>query len=664
MPMPGAVAPLEIAPATTEKAEAAYRRLLRVVRAARGMFALVVVESDEQVRRAFLERLRDDLGREGIRLCVANLGYRRWDPVEALSNVEDPASTVVALLGLEATPPGPLATPKPERPPAFARLNQLREVIEHRAPVPLLIWTDSATVTALQRHAPDFFDHFAGIVRFPPSAAFEGEATAVHARVLRETETAVGRRGPKLGGIRFYEELLETSPEGSPQHRRALLGLAEALLDLPRLDALQSAESALEALDQALAADPEPEERARALHLRGTALDLLGRVEDALAAIVEASEVYRHLASRRPEAFASDLAGSLNNLGNRLGDLGRLEEALTTIEQAVEIYRRLAAARPEAFLPDLANLLNNLGTAHGNLGQREPALVATNEAVEIDRRLALRHPETFRPDLARSLNNLGIRLGNLGRRGEALAATEEAVEILRRLASSRPDAFLPDLAMSLNNLGNMLSDLDRQDEALAATQEAVEIRRRLASSNPYAFLPGLAMSLNNLGLRLGDVDRPEEAVAASEEAVSIRRRLAASRPDAFLPNLASSLNNLGNSLSGLGRPEEALVATEEAVGIYRRLASSRPDAFLPDLARTLTLQASLLRQLGRSSEAAVSGEEALRLVLPFVERYPVALGGLGETIREEYTAACEESRHVAEPDLLQRIESTLSAADR
>jgi len=617
MPMPGAVAPLEVSPASAE-AEAAYRRLLRVIRAARGMFALVVVESAEEERRHFLERLRGDLDKEGLRLEVITLGYRRWDPVESLGDLQDPSFTVVALLGLEATPPGPLATPRPERPPAFARLNQLREVIERRAPVPLLIWTNPATVTALQRHAPDFFDHFAGIVRFPPGAAFEGEGTAVDTRMLRETETAVGRRGPRVGGIRFYEEQVETSPEGTPQQRRALLGLAEALLDLPRLDALHSAESALEALDRALAGDLEPEERARALHLKGTALDLLGRTEEALAAIVGAVEIYHHLASLRPGAFDPDFAGSLNNLGNRLGDLGRLEEALTAIEQAVEIHRRLAAARPEAFLSELAMVLNNLGTAHENLGQREPALAATEEAVVIDRRLAVTHPETYLPDLARSLNNLGIRLGNLGRREEALAAIEEAVEILRRLASASPDAFLA----------------------------------------------SLAISLNNLGIRLSDLDRAEEAVAASQESASIRRRLAASRPAAFLPSLASSLNNLGNSLSGLGRREEALVATEEAVEIYRRLASSRPDAFLPDLARTLTLQASLLRQLGRSSQAAVSGEEALRLVLPFVERYPVALGGLGETIRDEYTAACEESRHVAEPDLLQRIESTLSAADR
>jgi hypothetical protein len=45
---------------------------------------------------------------------------------------------------------------------------------------------------------------------------------------------------------------------------------------------------------------------------------------------------------------------SLNNESLRLADLGRRQQALATIEQATGSYRQLVQARPDAFfLPDL-----------------------------------------------------------------------------------------------------------------------------------------------------------------------------------------------------------------------------------------------------------------------------------------------------------------------
>src|ERR1700724_3463926 len=75
---------------------------------------------------------------------------------------------------------------------------------------------------------------------------------------------------------------------------------------------------------------------------------------DALAAIEQAVELRRELATSQPDAFRPDLAMSLNNLSNRLGELGRREEALAAIEQAGEVRRELASSRPDALRPDLA----------------------------------------------------------------------------------------------------------------------------------------------------------------------------------------------------------------------------------------------------------------------------------------------------------------------
>ena len=95
----------------------------------------------------------------------------------------------------------------------------------------------------------------------------------------------------------------------------------------------------------------------------------LGRREEALAAIQEATAIRRELAAARPDAFRPVLAGSLNNLAVLLGDPGRREEALAAIQEAAGAYRELAAARPDAFAPDLALSLNNLSAGLADLGR-------------------------------------------------------------------------------------------------------------------------------------------------------------------------------------------------------------------------------------------------------------------------------------------------------
>jgi ABC-type transporter Mla subunit MlaD len=63
-----------------------------------------------------------------------------------------------------------------------------------------------------------------------------------------------------------------------------------------------------------------------------TVLADLRRLDDALAAIEEATETYRDLAATRRDAFRPGLAAALNSLGAALADLRRPEDALAVIE--------------------------------------------------------------------------------------------------------------------------------------------------------------------------------------------------------------------------------------------------------------------------------------------------------------------------------------------
>ena len=350
----------------------------------------------------------------------------------------------------------------------------------------------------------------------------------------------------------------------------------------------------------------------------------VGRPEDALAAIEEATETYRELAVARPDAIRPDLAGALNTLALQLGELGWREDALAAIEEATETYRELAVARPDAIRPDLARSLNNLALQLGELGWREDALAAIEEATETYRELAVARPDAFRPDLAGALNTMAVQLADLGRREDALAAIEEATETYRELAVARPDAFGPDLARSLNTLAARLAGLGRREDALAAIEEATETYRELAVARPDAFRPDLARSLNNLSNGLAGLGRREDALAAIQEAVTLRRELAAFRPDAFRPDLATSLNNLSIRLAGLGRREDALAAIQKATGIYRELAAFRPDAFRPGLATSLTNLAIRLGELGQREDALAAIQEAITIWQELATRWPDA----------------------------------------
>ena len=142
--------------------------------------------------------------------------------------------------------------------------------------------------------------------------------------------------------------------------------------------------------------------------------------------------------------------------------------------EAVELYRGLAVASPQAYAPDLALSLNNLAAFLSEVGERNEALEAAREAVELYRGLAEASPQAYTPNLAASLNNLANRFLEVGERNEALEAAREAVLLRRALAEVSPQAYTPNLALSLNNLADILAADGRSEEAQAVFVEGIE----------------------------------------------------------------------------------------------------------------------------------------------------------------------------------------------
>ncbi|WP_314157702.1 tetratricopeptide repeat protein [Actinomyces oris] len=259
------------------------------------------------------------------------------------------------------------------------------------------------------------------------------------------------------------------------------------------------------------------------------------------------------------------------SLSRCLANIGRHDEALKAVREATKLYRTLAEHNPGTYTPNLASSLNNLAGSQAENGQPHDALQTVHEATNLYRTLAKHNPAAYTPDLAMCLINLAIRLADNGQQREALQTAQEATNLYRTLAEHNPAAHTPNLAASLNNLANRQAENGQQREALQTAQEAVTIRRNLVEHNPAAHTPDLASSLNNLAIHLAGNGQQREALQIAQEATNLYRTLAEHNPAAHTPNLATSLNTYADILERSGNTKEAARIRKERDEVLKRM---------------------------------------------------------------------------------------------
>jgi hypothetical protein len=112
-------------------------------------------------------------------------------------------------------------------------------------------------------------------------------------------------------------------------------------------------------------------------------------------------------------------------------------------------------------------------------------------------------------------------------------------------------------------------------------------------------------------------------------------------------------------LSNIRRREEAVMASQEAVDIYRRLAHGRSDAFLPDLTRSIRIHYNVLDALDRHEEAARAAGDLLRILLPYIQRYPTIAAGLARAIIRDTRRYSDAAGKVHDESLLEQVAQLL-----
>jgi DNA-binding SARP family transcriptional activator len=160
---------------------------------------------------------------------------------------------------------------------------------------------------------------------------------------------------------------------------------------------------------------------------------ILGRYEEAVAALLDALQLQREAGRRYGEGVA------LCNLGEAYLELGRYDEAIARSQEALAIVREVGSVRYEGYV------LYNLGRAHLDLGRLGESAELFADALAIHRSAGDRYGE------AQVLQRIGTVQLRAGRPEQAGETWTQARRLLEGLGEDRQAA---ELSVQLEALGS------------------------------------------------------------------------------------------------------------------------------------------------------------------------------------------------------------------
>ena len=548
----------KLAGALSPEGATEYQRLLRLITATRGRFALFPIESDLRfsLREAFLEGLRLDLSKENLRLQVLRLTRVEWDITARLTAEIGPAD-VLAVIGLEETPGiAPEGGSNTKRPLALAVLNHLREAIRGRFPVPLLVWCDPQVYLAMQEHAPDFFDHFTALFSFLDSVP--EPAAGFPTNFVQFTSTGGPPRYSlsevNRAALRFYDDQVARWDKPGRERARALLGLAESLWASRGPEDHNRLERAMGAVHEALpmlATEDCAVDRAATYQTLGTifaSVSTGNRAENLHRAIACYESALR--AFTEPD-YPFLWARTQNDLGNIYSELPtgergeNLHHSIGCYESALRVFTK------EDSPLEWAGTQNNLAIAYANLPTGNRLENLRQSLVRYESVLSVFTEKDFPIPWAITQRSMGdaYALFPSVLRGESLRRAIGCYESALRVFSEGDTPT--DWAATQNNLGNAHADLptgDQEDNVRRAINSyEASLRVFTESANPLGWAKA-QMNLGNAYARLPsgrNQEHLDRAVRCYQSALRIW-----SETD-FPLDWAMTQNNLGNAYANL-----------------------------------------------------------------------------------------------------------------
>ncbi len=355
-------------------------------------------------------------------------------------------------------------------------LNYRRELVAEHG-ITVLLWLDEAGLSAVPRHAKDFWSFRTGTYRFDaPLTVSKGEMPALEAKRAEIADTE-----------RLLREA-ERSGAGNAELAPIYFRLGRLHYDIGELD---SALGAFKRSESAYEGASDRRNRGAALGNIGLIARYKGDLEAGIQALEQALSI--HLAVGDRQAVASDLG----NLGNIYREKGAIKAALNAHEEAGEIFRALGDRL------GVANQLGSIGIVHQVTGDVERALKAHEEALAIYREIG--YPQ----GVANALGNMGPIYRDKGDLDAALRTHKVSLADFRAIGDRQG------VANQLGNVGLIYRDKGDSDAALKALEEALAIDREIG------YRQGLAGDLDSLGLIYKDKGDLGAALKAHEEALEI-----------------------------------------------------------------------------------------------------------------------------------------------
>ena len=364
------------------------------------------------------------------------------------------------------------------------------------------------------------------------------------------------------------------------------------------------------------------------------------------------------VADRMREAVGHHKALFLHMAGvaTLCGTLSR-EEALHILEEESMATGLGSVADPETFISALQAWLPGEAT---EIGAIQPDIVGEAFLIGDGNTRYLYNAETAVLRAAR--RKIGPVIQTLVRTAQDFSfsvagSRQEPLAWLERLIEQGQADEDLELLMELSNRMPK-SSLVLRDAAVRISQ-ALLARLRAADQDSVAMQMMLGVALNTLANRLSEAGQREKALLTAQEAAELYRELVSRNRDAFLPDLAMSLNNLANQLSAAGQRKEALLTAQEAAGLYHELVPKSPDTFVVSYARALGTLGQMLVAVDHLSEAAVVFAAGLEAILPWAEKFPQALSGLGLALLKKYVSLLQTAGLKPDTGLLEKAASIL-----
>ena len=358
----------------------------------------------------------------------------------------------------------------------------------------------------------------------------------------------------RLGDFQAAEKLYRQVLESAPNDPYALHSLGTI--------AYQGGQQA-QALDYVTKAIAANSQVAQFHNTQGVVLEMLDRLDDAIAAYTRALSLH------------SDYAEARTNLAIALQKQGHPDRAIVQCQEVIQAHPGHAKAyHTQAYCQQQLGHTDEAIRAYEQALLLDPGLIEAYNQLGVllaEQHLYDRAITSFQralqqaPDYAEAHNNLGISLRAQGHVQQAMAHYRKAIQ----LDPGFPEAFY--------NLANAQAELSLLDEAKAGCERAIQLK------------PDYAQAYNQLGIVLHQFGQDLQAMEAYQTAIRLD------------PQLAEPYNNLGIIHKEQGDFPKAKQLYEQALALD------------PDGPETLYNLASIYKEQGQCQEAIQCYTKAIEL---------------------------------------------------